>query len=144
MKKNKLLHSWFILLCFVSPLFMKAQTSDVNSDYRSVTDASGTNTKSEKEKVKTSIPICINPENPKCFQFRGKPLVFLTATEHYGAVMNRPFRFDRYLADAAEKHMTLTRLFVLFRELQSGLIPYSTCKPESPVYIAPFLRTGPG
>jgi len=89
-------------------------------------------------------PIRVHPSNPKCFEFRGRPLALVTATEHYGAVMNRPFRFERYLADAAEKRMTLTRLFVLFRELQSAQNPYSTCKPESPDYVAPFLRTGPG
>jgi len=86
----------------------------------------------------------IHPDNPKCFEFRGKPLVLLTATEHYGAVMNRPFRFERYLDDAAEKHMTLTRLFCLFRELQHPVNPYSTCKPESPDYVAPYPRTGAG
>lgn len=90
-----------------------------------------------------NIPIRVHPDNPKCFEFRGKPRVLVTATEHYGAVMNRPFRYERYLADAAEKGMTLTRLFVLFRELQLALNPYSTCKPESPDYVAPFLRTGP-
>lgn len=89
-------------------------------------------------------PIRIHPENPKLFEFRGKPLVLLTATEHYGAVMNRPFDFERYLADAADKKMTLTRLFTLFREMQSACNPYSTCKPESPDYIAPFARTGGG
>src|SRR5512142_802739 len=88
-------------------------------------------------------PIRVHPQNPRVFEFQGKPLVLVTATEHYGAVMNRPFRFDRYLADAAERGITLTRLFVLFRELQSAMNPYSTCKPESPDYIAPFLRTGP-
>jgi hypothetical protein len=86
----------------------------------------------------------IHPENPKLFEFRGKPLVLLTASEHYGAVMNRPFDFARYLADASDKHMTLSRLFVLFRELQTPINPYSTCKPESPDYIAPYARTGPG
>jgi hypothetical protein len=91
-----------------------------------------------------STVIRIHPQNPKIFEFRGNPLVLLTATEHYGAVMNRPFRFERYLADAAEKKMTLTRLFILFRELQSASNPYSTCKPESPDYIAPFRRVGPG
>ncbi len=89
-------------------------------------------------------PIRIHPNNPKLFLFRGQPRVLITATEHYGAVMNRPFRFEPYLADAADKGMTLTRLFVLFRELQGPTNPYSTCKPESPDYIAPFLRTGPG
>ncbi len=57
------------------------------------------------------MPIRVHPENPKVFEFRGKPLMLVTATEHYGAVMNRPFRFERYLADAADKWMTLTRLF---------------------------------
>jgi hypothetical protein len=58
--------------------------------------------------------------------------------------MNRPFDFRAYLADAAQKKQTLTRLFTLFRELQGPVNPYSTCKPESPDYIAPFARTGPG
>ena len=85
----------------------------------------------------------INPQNPKIFEFRGKPRVLVCATEHYGAVMNRPFRFERYLADAAQKSQTLTRLFMLFREQQSPMNPYSTCKPESPDYITPFKRVGP-
>lgn len=89
-------------------------------------------------------PIRIHPDNPKLLEFRGKPLVLVTATEHYGAVMNRPFRFERYLPDAAAKGMTLTRLFTLFRELQTPTNPYSTCKPETPDYIAPFLRSGSG
>ncbi|MFH1567285.1 MAG: hypothetical protein ABIL09_04735, partial [Gemmatimonadota bacterium] len=89
-------------------------------------------------------PIRIHPDNPKLFEFRGAPIVLLTATEHYGAVMNRPFRYERYLADAADKHLTLTRLFTLFRELQGPSNPYSTCKVESPDYVAPFRRTGPG
>jgi hypothetical protein len=89
-------------------------------------------------------PIRLHPQNPKIFEFRGKPLVLVTATEHYGAVLNRPFRFERYVADAADKSQTLTRLFLLFREFQSACNPYSTCKPESTDYVAPFLRTGPG
>jgi hypothetical protein len=91
-----------------------------------------------------TIPIRVHSDNPKCFEFRGQPLALVTATEHYGAVMNRPFRFERYLSDAAAKRMTLTRLFVLFRELQTPVNPYSTCKPESPDYVAPFARSGPG
>ena len=31
----------------------------------------------------------------------------------------------------------------MFRELQSHCNPYSTCKPESPDYIAPYRRVGP-
>ena len=91
-----------------------------------------------------SQPIRIHPHNPKIFEYQGKPLMLVTATEHYGSVLNRRFDFARYLTDAAEKKMTLTRLFVLFRELQSAVNPYSPCKPESTDYLAPFPRTGPG
>ena len=89
-------------------------------------------------------PVAIHPRNPKLFEFRGKARVLVCATEHYGAVMNRAFRFERYVADAADKAQTLTRLFLLFREFQSAVNPYSTCKPESTDYVAPFRRTGPG
>ena len=58
--------------------------------------------------------------------------------------MNRPFDFEKYIADAVDKKQTLSRLFLLFRELQSALNPFSSCKPESTDYIAPFPRTGPG
>ena len=89
-------------------------------------------------------PISIHPENPRYFLFRGKPLILVTATEHYGSVINRPFDFERYLDDAARHKMTMTRTFLLFRELQGARNPSSPCKPESPDYIAPFPRTGPG
>lgn len=91
-----------------------------------------------------SSTLRVHPANPKVFEFRGRPIVLLTASEHYGAVINRPFQFERYLADAADKHHTFTRLFMLFREQQTSINPYSTCKPESPDFIAPFERTGPG
>ena len=91
-----------------------------------------------------SPPISIHPENPKYFLFRGKQLVLVTATEHYGSAINRRFDFEKYLDDAAAKHMTLTRTFLLFRELQTPRNPCSPCKPESPDYIAPYPRTGPG
>jgi hypothetical protein len=129
--KNQL---FYIILCFM-PTLASAQGA---GDYGGVAGFPKTNDDSVR------IPVRVHPDNPKCFLFRGKPMVFLTATEHYGSVMNRPFRFERYLADAAGKGISYTRLFLLFRELQSAQNPYSTCKPESPDYIAPFLRTGPG
>jgi hypothetical protein len=86
----------------------------------------------------------IHPDNPHYFLFRGKPLVLLSASEHYGSVINRPFDFEKYLDDAVAHKMTMTRTFLLFREQQSARNPSSPCKPESPDYIAPFPRTGPG
>lgn len=89
-------------------------------------------------------PISIHPQNPKYFLFRGRPLALITATEHYGSVVNARFDFERYLHDAANKKQTLTRLFLLFRELQSTRNPYSPLKVESPDFVTPFRRTGPG
>ncbi|MEO7729350.1 MAG: cellulase family glycosylhydrolase [Kofleriaceae bacterium] len=89
-------------------------------------------------------PIRLHPHNPRVFEYRGNPLVLITATEHYGAVMNRPFQWEPYLDDLVDKRMTASRLFVLYRELQTAVNPYSTCKPETLDYISPYLRTGPG
>jgi len=88
--------------------------------------------------------VSLHPENPRYFLFRGKPLVLIAATEHYGSVINRPFDFERYLADAADKRQTVTRTFLLFREQQSARNPSSPCKPESPDFVTPWPRTGPG
>ncbi len=88
--------------------------------------------------------VSTDPHNPKYLLFRGKPLVLISASEHYGSVINRPFDFEKYLDDAAARGMTMTRTFLLYRELQSARNPSSPCKPESPDFIAPYVRTGPG
>jgi len=89
-------------------------------------------------------PLSIHPENPKYFLFRGKPLVLISASEHYGSVINRPFDYEKYLDDAADKKMTMTRTFLLYRELQTSRNPWSPCKPETPDFLTPYPRTGPG
>lgn len=94
--------------------------------------------------MSNGTPIQLHPENPRYFLFRGRPRVLLCATEHYGSVVNRAFDFERYLNEAAQRRQTLTRVFLLFRELQTARNPYSPCKPESPDYLAPWVRTGPG
>jgi Family of unknown function (DUF6298) len=89
-------------------------------------------------------PIHIHPQNGKLFLFRGRPRVLLCATEHYGSVQNRTFDFERYLDEAAARHQTLTRLFLLFRELQTARNPHSPLKVESPDFVTPWPRTGTG
>ncbi|MGI9429582.1 MAG: putative collagen-binding domain-containing protein, partial [Bythopirellula sp.] len=89
-------------------------------------------------------PISIHPENPKYFLFRAKPLTLITATEHYGSVVNSAFDFAAYLNDMAEKKQTVTRTFLLFREQQTERNPHSPIKPESTEYLTPYLRTTKG
>ncbi len=69
--------------------------------------------------------------------------MLIAATEHYGSVVNRSFDFARYREDAADKKQTVTRTFLLFRELQSARNPCSPLKAESPDFVAPWPRTGP-
>ena len=60
-------------------------------------------------------------------------------------MINRNFDYGRYLAEAADKATTLTRCFLLFRELEGiPLNPHSPCKPRPGEYVAPFARSGPG
>src|SRR5689334_1598893 len=83
-------------------------------------------------------PIKLHPENPRYFLFRGKPMALVTATEHYGAIINRELDFEKYLADHAARGLNLTRTFMLFRELQTPVNPHSTCKPETADFVAPY------
>lgn len=104
--------------------------------------------KSSNEKWLAGIdnsPVRLHPENPRYFLYDGKPVVLITATEHYGAVLNRNFDFVSYLDETADKKITLSRCFLLFRELEDmPKNPHSPCKPLPGEYIAPFLRIGPG
>ena len=74
----------------------------------------------------------------------GRPIALRTATEHYGALLNAAFDYRPYLEMLGRSGANLTRTFVLFRELQSAVNPYSTCKPESIDYLAPYLRVDAG
>ena len=42
-------------------------------------------------------PICLHPENPHIFLFRGQPTLLITSAEHYGAVVNLDFDYAAYL-----------------------------------------------
>ena len=41
----------------------------------------------------------VNPNNPRCFHYQGKPFKILTSAEHYGAVLNADFDYDVYLKE---------------------------------------------
>ena len=65
------------------------------------------------------------------------------AADRYGALwggLNEAFDYVPYLSMLARSGGNLTRTFILFRELQSAVNPYSTCKPESIDYLAPYPR----
>ncbi len=85
----------------------------------------------------------IDAESGAAF-YHGRPVCLLAASEHYGAVINARFDYRPYLDQMSLEGLRLTRTFALFRELQTDRNPYSTCKPESTDFVAPYRRTGPG
>ena len=89
-------------------------------------------------------PISIHPENPKYFLFRGKPLVLISASEHYGSVINRPFDYEKYLDDAADNRMTMTpHVSPVPRAADAAQSLVSVQARDSRISHA-LCRTGPG
>ena len=88
-----------------------------------------------------------HPDNHRCFLYRGRPIVLLTATEHYGAVLNGRFDYRPYLDELARNDLNLSRLFTFYRETEDSIPPLgyaNTLAPEPGREVMPWIRTGPG
>jgi Cellulase (glycosyl hydrolase family 5) len=53
----------------------------------------------------------VHPENPRYLEVNGEPTALITSGEHYGAVINADFDYDRYLDELEEHQFNLTRVF---------------------------------
>ncbi len=91
----------------------------------------------------TFAPLALLPENPRYFQFRGKPSLLLTSGEHYGALLNADFDFETYFATLAADGFNLTRVFSgVYCEPEGAFkIARNTLAPVAGKLVAPFLRT---
>lgn len=89
-------------------------------------------------------PICLHPENPHYFLFRGKPTVLITSGEHYGAVLNLDFDYGKYLDTLAADGLNHTRLFVgAYVEPEGAFkISCNTLAPAPGRFICPWARSG--
>lgn len=97
--------------------------------------ASGTVTAAESIKL--------HPENGHYFLWRGKPTILVTSGEHYGAVLNLDFDFDRYLGTLAADGLNHTRTFSgTYREVSSSFgITDNTLAPKKNRYVCPWARS---
>jgi hypothetical protein len=94
-------------------------------------------------------PIQLHPENPHYFLFKGKPLVLISSAEHYGALINLDFDYERYLETLSEEGMNYTRIFAgTYFEIegQSFSIQHNTLAPASDRLLTPWekVKMGPG
>jgi hypothetical protein len=89
------------------------------------------------------LPLSIHPQNPHYFLFRGKPVVLIGSTEHYGAVMNLDFNYVTYLDELAASGLNVTRTFsgvYVEPEMAFG-IRKNTMAPANGRYITPWERS---
>jgi len=59
----------------------------------------------------SSQAICLHPENPHYFLFRGQPTLLITSAEHYGSVINLDFDYLPYLDVLASAGLNCTRIY---------------------------------
>jgi hypothetical protein len=88
-------------------------------------------------------PISLHPENTHYFLFRGKPVILIGSTEHYGAVMNLDFDYVRYLDELSNKGLNVTRTFSgVYVEPQGAFgIAKNTLAPAKEKFICPWARS---
>ncbi|MGH2354626.1 MAG: hypothetical protein ACRDJN_23705 [Chloroflexota bacterium] len=89
-------------------------------------------------------PVRLHPDNPSRLLWRGQARFLLGSTEHYGALVNAAFDYQRYLDTIAADGLSLTRAFAFYRELEESLdkqIGYAnTLAPRPEHYLAPWAR----
>ncbi|NLF32090.1 MAG: hypothetical protein GX591_14540, partial [Planctomycetes bacterium] len=87
-------------------------------------------------------PITLDPRNPHYLHWQGRPVVLMTSGEHYGAVLNKAFDFERYLDVLAADGLNLTRTFAgTYRELPGEFgIADNTLAPAAEAFACPWKR----
>jgi hypothetical protein len=88
-------------------------------------------------------PLALHPDNPRYFQWRGRPTILITSAEHYGAVLNLDFDYRKYLDTLAGEGMNYTRVFSgAYVEPEGAFkIARNTLAPRPGRFIAPWARS---
>jgi hypothetical protein len=88
-------------------------------------------------------PFRLHPQNPRYFEFQGKPIVLITATEHYGAALNLDFDYIKYLNELQRHGFNLTRAFSgAYREIPGSFnIKENTLAPKPGRFVCPWARS---
>lgn len=91
----------------------------------------------------SSLPLSLHPQNPHYFLFRGKPVILIGSTEHYGAVINLDFDYIKYLDELTVSGMNITRTFSgIYVEPEGAFgIEKNTLAPAYSRFISPWARS---
>jgi hypothetical protein len=94
-----------------------------------------------------SSPLALHPDNPHYFIYRGKPTVLITSAEHYGAVLNLDFNYEKYVDALSRDRLNLTRTFTgsYVEPMGAFNIASNTLAPMPGRFVCPWARsTTPG
>jgi hypothetical protein len=94
-------------------------------------------------KVVSGQPLALHPENNHYFICQEKPAILITSGEHYGAVLNLDFDYERYLDALAADGLNNTRIFSgTYREVPGSFgITNNTLAPKTGRYACPWARS---
>jgi hypothetical protein len=90
-------------------------------------------------------PIKLHPQNPRYFQYQGKPTVLITSGEDYGSILNLDFNYHMYLDELQSHGLNHARVFSgIYREIPgvSFNIEGNAVAPLKDRYICPWARSG--
>ncbi|HMC88258.1 MAG TPA: hypothetical protein VKI17_01865 [Gemmataceae bacterium] len=88
-------------------------------------------------------PLGLHPANPHYFLYRNRPTILVTSGEHYGAVLNLDFDYQKYLATLAADGLNLTRTFTgaYVEPVGAFKIERNTLGPGRGRLICPWARS---
>jgi hypothetical protein len=98
------------------------------------------NTAAAQQTVK---PIQLHPDNSHYFLWRGRRTVLITSAEHYGAVLNRAFDYEKYFKTLESLGFNLTRTFsgAYCEPFGAFKIQDNTLAPKRGQLICPWARS---
>lgn len=85
----------------------------------------------------------LDSDNPHYLNYNGDPIILITSAEHYGAVLNLDFDYDKYLETLHAQDMNYTRIFMgnYVEASNSHGISANTLGPAPGRFITPWKRT---
>lgn len=97
----------------------------------------------QPEPKNTQEAISLHPENPHYFLYKGKPTILVTSGEHYGAVMNTDFDYEKYLSTLKNDGLNYTRIFLgPYSEMGDNTfgIRNNTLNPKPESWLTPWVK----
>jgi len=87
--------------------------------------------------------LALHPDNSNYFLYKDKPTILVTSGEHYGAVMNTDFDYEKYLTTLKKDGLNYTRIFLgPYSEIGDNTfgISNNTMNPKPESWLTPWAK----